>query len=252
MTIRVLGVSGSPRLGATHRLVNAALLGARQVTGTTTSYVSLAGRRINPCNGCGPCMRQGSCVIDDDMQELYGELLAADAVILGTPVYYGAPTALCKAFMERVQGFGSGEKKLRLKVGGGIATGQGRNGGQETALQAIALIGRCLALRPQDRDGRLDRPGRQGGVRARPARSAVRPESAGSLPGGDIGPARLSEGRQRAAAGLQRGPAWRRLRAIVASWRTIATTNGQGNPNATIRAPHMTLLTPVARPYPTE
>ncbi|MGP1673733.1 MAG: flavodoxin family protein [Candidatus Limnocylindrales bacterium] len=139
MTIRVLGVSGSPRLGATHRLVNAALLGARQVTGTTTSYVSLAERRINPCNGCGPCMRQGSCVIDDDMQELYGELLAADAVILGTPVYYGAPTALCKAFMERVQGFGSGEKKLRLKVGGGIATGQGRNGGQETALQAINI-----------------------------------------------------------------------------------------------------------------
>lgn len=139
MTIQVLGVSGSPRLGATHRLVNAALLGARQVTGTTTSYVSLAGRRINPCNGCGPCMRQGSCVIDDDMQELYGELLAADAVILGTPVYYGAPTALCKAFMERVQGFGSGEKKLRLKVGGGIATGQGRNGGQETALQAINI-----------------------------------------------------------------------------------------------------------------
>lgn len=139
MSVHVLGISGSPRLGATHLLVQAALLGAQAVASTTTEYVTLAGRTINPCNGCGPCAEHGSCVIDDDMQPLYAKLTSADAIIVGTPVYYGSPTALCKAFMERVQGFGSGEKKLRLKVGGAIATGQGRNGGQETTLLAINL-----------------------------------------------------------------------------------------------------------------
>jgi multimeric flavodoxin WrbA len=139
MAIHVLGVSGSPRVGAIHRLVQAALLGATEVPGTTTEFVPLAGKAISPCNGCGPCGRAGACVIDDDMQPLYGRLLAADAIILGTPVYYGSAAALLKAFMERVQGLGAAEKKLRLKVGGAIASGQGRNGGQETAIQGIQL-----------------------------------------------------------------------------------------------------------------
>lgn len=139
MTVHVLGVSGSPRLGATHVLVQSALLGARALPGTTVEYVSLAGKRILPCDGCGECGRGAGCVLDDDMRAIYPRLLAADAIVVGTPVYYGSPTALCKAFMERTQGFGSAEKPLRLKVGGAIATGQGRNGGLESTLQALHL-----------------------------------------------------------------------------------------------------------------
>lgn len=139
MAVHVLGVSASPRLGATHLLVQAALLGARAVAGTTAEYVTLSGKRISPCDACGRCAPGGPCVLEDDMTPLYEALLRADAILIGTPVYYGSPTALCKAFMERVQGLGSAEKRLRLKVGGAIATGQGRNGGQETTLQAINL-----------------------------------------------------------------------------------------------------------------
>src|SRR5581483_5619604 len=137
MGIAVLGVSGSPRLEATHTLVQAALLGAASVDGTETEYVALAGKRIPPCDGCARCIDAGHCVIDDDMQPLYEPLLRADAVIVGSPVYFGSPSALCKAFMERVEAFGIHEKRLRLKVGGAIATGGSRNGGQETTMLAI-------------------------------------------------------------------------------------------------------------------
>jgi multimeric flavodoxin WrbA len=137
MEITVLGVSGSPRLEATHALVRAALLGAQSVEGTKTEYVSLAGKRISPCDGCTRCIAAGHCVVDDDMQPLYDPLLAADAIIIGSPVYFGSPSALCKAFLERVEGFGIREKRLRLKVGGAIATGGSRNGGQETTMLAI-------------------------------------------------------------------------------------------------------------------
>jgi multimeric flavodoxin WrbA len=137
--VNVLGVSASPRRGNTSILVQAALLGAGRVPGVATGYVSLAGRTIGQCDGCGPCLDQGRCVIDDDMRPLYGKLLAAAAIIVGTPVYFGSPTALCKAFMERVEGLGVREKRLRLKVGGAIATGASRNGGQETALAALNL-----------------------------------------------------------------------------------------------------------------
>jgi multimeric flavodoxin WrbA len=114
-------------------------VGAAQVAGTTTEYVSLAGKTISPCDGCIACLAAGHCVIDDDMQPLYSRLLASDAIILGTPVYFGSPSALCKAFMERVEGFGVKEKKLRLKVGGAIATAGSRNGGQENSMASIHL-----------------------------------------------------------------------------------------------------------------
>jgi len=139
VSLKVLGVSASPRRGNTSILVQAALLGAASLPEVETDYVSLAGRSITACDGCGACRQAGRCVVDDDMQPLYGRLLWADAIVLGTPVYYGAPSALAKAFMERVQGLGVAEKRLRLKVGGAIATGASRNGGQETALLAINL-----------------------------------------------------------------------------------------------------------------
>jgi multimeric flavodoxin WrbA len=139
MGVHVLGVSGSPRAGATSSLVQAALLGAASIADTTTEYLSLAGRTISGCDGCGPCLAAGNCVIDDDMQLLYARLLVADGIILGSPVYFGSPSALCKAFMERVEGLGIREKKLRLKTGGAIAAGASRNGGQETTLIAINL-----------------------------------------------------------------------------------------------------------------
>ena len=123
---------GSPRKEATHALVQAALLGAGSVAETSTEYIPLAGKVISPCNGCEDCLRAGRCVIEDDMQSLYDRLLAADAIIIGSPVYFGGPSALCKAFLERVEAFGIREKRLRLKVGGAIASGGSRNGGQET------------------------------------------------------------------------------------------------------------------------
>lgn len=136
--IVVLGVSGSPRVGgATSRLVRSALLGAEEVPGVRTVFVSLATLRVAGCDRCAECIAAGGCLIDDDMGTLYPLLLEADALILGSPVYWGSPSALCKAFMERVAGFGLREKKLRLKVGGAIAAGGSRNGGQETT--AIAM-----------------------------------------------------------------------------------------------------------------
>jgi len=147
--LNILGVSGSPRAdAATSALVRAALLGAETVGDATTSFVSLAEKRIGYCDGCRACVAADSCVIDDDMQHLYGQLLAADAVILGSPVYYGAPSALCKAFMERVQGLGIREKRLRLKVGGAIAVGASRNGGQESTLAAMHLWYHILDMVP--------------------------------------------------------------------------------------------------------
>jgi multimeric flavodoxin WrbA len=138
MPVHVLGVAASPRAaGAISVLVRSALLGAAAVDGVTTEFISLAGKRIAPCNGCEPCLAAGHCVVDDDMQPLYDRLLAADALIVGTPAYFGSLSGLCKAFLERIEGLGVHEKKLALKVGGAITTAGSRNGGQELAAIAV-------------------------------------------------------------------------------------------------------------------
>lgn len=134
----VLGVSGSPRIGgATSRLVRSALLGAETVDRVRTVFVGLAGLRIENCDRCAACVAAGACVSNDDMHRLHPLLLEAHAIILGSPVYWGSPGALCKTFMDRVADLGLREKKLRLKVGGAIAAGGSRNGGQETTQIAI-------------------------------------------------------------------------------------------------------------------
>jgi multimeric flavodoxin WrbA len=134
----VLGVATSPRRGATDVLVQAALLGARSA-GADTKFITLAGQTIAGCDGCDRCLDVGHCVITDGMAPIYPAMLDADVIVVGTPVYFGAPSALCKAMMERVEGFGIDEKALRFKIGGALAVAASDHGGQESAMAALHL-----------------------------------------------------------------------------------------------------------------
>ena len=68
-------------------------------------------------------------------------------IILGTPVYFGDMSSLCKAFLERWHLF---RKTFALanKVGGAIAVGAGRNGGQEHTLRSVqvAMMGQQMIV----------------------------------------------------------------------------------------------------------
>ena len=68
----------------------------------------------------------------DDFPPLAAKLADPDVagIILGTPVYFGNMSSLCKAFLDRCIVF-SKEKALGNKVGGVVAVGGARNGGLE-------------------------------------------------------------------------------------------------------------------------
>jgi multimeric flavodoxin WrbA len=137
LKVCVLGISTSPRHGNTEFLVKAALKGSLSVPGTETEFLSLVGKKINPCLGCGYCIDHNECSQKDDMVKLYPKFLAADGIIIGSPVYYGSVSGLCKNMLDRVRGMGTKEKHLRLKVGGAIAVGGGKNSGQEFTLLTL-------------------------------------------------------------------------------------------------------------------
>ena len=103
--MRVIGFCGSPRReGNTAWTMNRILEGAAQQGAQTQIWYS-SDVVINPCRGCLGCVKSGTCVVNDDMQELYRALEQADALVLGSPVYMGQMSAQAKLFTDRLFAF---------------------------------------------------------------------------------------------------------------------------------------------------
>ncbi len=154
MEVNVLGIHSSPRKGATAHVLQKALSYAGEIDGVQTVYKELRHHKINYCLHCNRCITPGTfhCpVYDDGMTELYELVRKADVLVLATPVYQMAPTAIMHLFMNRLRPLG---KLTSLggwasKVGCGIAIGGTRNGGEETTLDVLNRFflsqGMCIA-----------------------------------------------------------------------------------------------------------
>lgn len=67
--------------------------------------INVAEYQINACRGCYTCMQSRdmpSCVIKDDMNNIFSEIISADAIILSSPVYFFGLTAQIKALVDRI------------------------------------------------------------------------------------------------------------------------------------------------------
>lgn len=137
MDVNILGISGSPRPnGNTDRMLHYCLEAAKEIEGVSIDFVDLRGK-LSGCIDCDKCPinpPQKYCLLNDKMEEIYPKLIKADGIILGSPTYFGTVTAQMKAFMDRCRPMGRAGALLRYKVGGGLAVGACRSGGQEKAL----------------------------------------------------------------------------------------------------------------------
>jgi len=118
--MKVLGISCSLRKKSnTQILVEEALAGAREA-GAAAELVSLIGREIKPCDGCYACDKTGRCHIKDDMQPIYDQMLAADGIIIGTPIYFWNMAGQTKVLLDRTIALRAPNLRLANKVGGSI------------------------------------------------------------------------------------------------------------------------------------
>jgi multimeric flavodoxin WrbA len=117
--MKAIGIVGSPRKAGNTELLTAHCLKAIAEEGIETELIPLAGLNITGCKACGYCFEHpGECATKDDMQKVHKKMLAADIIIVGSPVYYGSATALVKGLLERA-GYTS-RGKYAGKVGGPI------------------------------------------------------------------------------------------------------------------------------------
>jgi multimeric flavodoxin WrbA len=115
--LKAIGIVGSPRKGGNTEILTAHCLKAMAEEGLKTQLVRLAGLDIRGCNACGYCFKHpGECSIEDDLQPIHKKMLAADIIIVGSPVYYGSATSLVKGLLERAGYMSRG--KYAGKVGG--------------------------------------------------------------------------------------------------------------------------------------
>jgi multimeric flavodoxin WrbA len=104
--MKIVGFIGSPRKkGNTTTIVNEVLRGAQEA-GAETKVFNLNQLSIRGCQGCYKCQTpEGKCVQKDDMAPLYDEIYSADAVVIGTPIYWFQVTGQTKTFIDRLLAF---------------------------------------------------------------------------------------------------------------------------------------------------
>jgi len=126
--LKVLGIMGSPRLGGnTDLLLDEALKGARS-GGAETEKIVVDRLKITPCKEIYHCLEDGTCPLKDDMTALYDKILAADAVIIASPIFFYTVSPQLMALISRCQALWSRKYVLNdldipVKRGAFIAVG---------------------------------------------------------------------------------------------------------------------------------
>ena len=103
----VIGINGSPRKHwNTYQMVESALKGAGDM-GAGTKLYNLYDLKYKGCISCFGCLRlggpsHGRCAMRDDLTQVLDDILAAEAVIFGSPVYFGNVSSGMQALCERL------------------------------------------------------------------------------------------------------------------------------------------------------
>jgi multimeric flavodoxin WrbA len=139
IAMKVLGISGSPRPGGNTDILVKLALEVLEGEGLQTEFVSLADRPIKPCMACRGCVKADGfqCVQEDPaFAGMIERFIAADGILIGTPVYFGSATPQTMALLDRV-GFVARMKQnfLRRKVGAAIVVA--RRAGQNFTFAQI-------------------------------------------------------------------------------------------------------------------
>ena len=142
--VRIVGVACSPRKGKTTAAALGICLEAAKAVNSsvTTELIELAGRNIGVFDPADPKATQGGFA---DLIPILSDASVA-AILVGTPVYFGNMTSLCKAFLDHCMAFRRQKFALSGKVAGIVAVGAARNGGQELAIQSIHAALLCQEM----------------------------------------------------------------------------------------------------------
>ena len=136
--MKVLLINGSPRKQGNTFVALSEAAKTLQQQGIETEIVQIGVKPVRGCIACGQCKvkQLGRCVFDDDVCNRISEKLdTADALIVGSPVYYGQPNGSVLSLIQRMF-FSAGEKFVNKPA---AAVCVCRRGGATAALQTMNM-----------------------------------------------------------------------------------------------------------------
>lgn len=123
--MKVLILNGSPHSSGNTAVALAEMIKIFDAEGIENELIQVGNKNIRGCIGCGKCSSLGKCVFDDEVNEIAKKFETADALLVGTPVYYSSVNATLLAVLQRL--FYSTRFDKTMKVGAGIVVA--RRGG---------------------------------------------------------------------------------------------------------------------------
>ncbi len=203
--LQIIAVACSPRKGKTTAAgLSVCLEAARAVSveRIDTELIELADLQIPAALAAGLPLEAGQ---QDDFPQVASRLTDARVagIIIGTPVYFGNMSALCKAFLDRCIELRKNNFALSGKVAGVLAVGGARNGGQELTIRSVQTALMCQEMiivgdgRPTGHFGAtLWNPGTDDiSPQPGPARGRSGPGTGGQIEHGEQARARVVGGR---------------------------------------------------------
>ena len=102
MSKKIVIISASPRKGGNSDLLCDEFMRGAIETGNHVEKIFLKDKTIHYCQGCGACYADGqSCIQKDDMTEILNKMIAADTIVMATPVYFYSMNAQMKTLIDR-------------------------------------------------------------------------------------------------------------------------------------------------------
>ncbi len=102
MSKKVLIVNASPRKNGNCSAICAEFAKGAEEAGNSVETVFLHEKNIGFCTGCFQCQGNGgTCILKDDMAGILDSLVAADVVVLATPVHFNCLTGEMKTYIDR-------------------------------------------------------------------------------------------------------------------------------------------------------
>ncbi len=99
---KVVIFNGSPRRdGNTATILQMIERGAKEHHATVKVY-NLFKMRMSACQGCFGCRMQEDCVINDEMAKAMADVKDADAIVIGSPVYFAQVNGMVKNLLDRL------------------------------------------------------------------------------------------------------------------------------------------------------
>ncbi|MEJ8737486.1 flavodoxin family protein [Erysipelotrichaceae bacterium HCN-30851] len=132
--MKALLVNGSPRPNGCTYTALCELAKTLEQEGIETEIVQAGSKDIRGCIACRSCHKTGKCVFDDVVNEIAPKFAEADALVIGSPVYYASPAGGAISFMNRLF-YSTSTIDKSMKVGAAVVSC--RRGGNTTSFDVL-------------------------------------------------------------------------------------------------------------------